>query len=60
MIKSFDCVDMKHKAGRKIAQKLAKKTSQQQLDYWNNRHQELVELQVALKKNKSSRLKVLK
>ena len=49
MIKFFDCVEMKHKAGRKIAQKLSKMSSSQQVTYWQGRHKELIELQEKLK-----------
>ena len=60
MIKIFDCVEMKHKAGRKIAQKLSKMSSSQQLAYWKARHQELVDLQIKLKNQKSVRFGNLK
>ena len=49
MIKTFDCVQMKHSAGKKISQKLSKMTPAQQLLYWQNRHRELVGLQKQLK-----------
>ena len=50
MIKTFDCVEMKHKAGRKIAKKLANLTMAQQLKYWQERHKNLKALKEKLSK----------
>ena len=57
MIKTFDCVEMKHKAGVKISKKLSKMTSSQQLAYWQDRHQKLITLQEQTRKNASAVLK---
>ena len=59
MIKSFDCVEMKHKAGRKISAKLSKMSATQQLGYWREKHKALVDLQEKAIKQKSSRVKSL-
>ena len=53
MIKHFDCVEMKHKASRTISKRIAKMTPQQQLKYWQKKHNELLEL----KENFSNRKK---
>ena len=50
MIKTFDCVEMKHKAGRKIAKKLSQMTIVQQLKYWQERHKNLMVLKEKLSK----------
>ena len=50
MIRTFDCVQMKDKAGKKISQKLSKMTKTQQVSYWQNRHRQLVALQEQLRK----------
>ncbi len=50
MIKTFDCVEMKHKAGRKIAKKLSHMTMTQQLKYWQGRHKNLMALKEKLSK----------
>ena len=57
MIKSFDCVEMKHKAGRKISQKLSKMSVAQQVVYWREKHKELVALQGKMKKKSVVRSK---
>ena len=62
MNKSFDCVEMKHKAGRIISRKLSKMTQQQQLKFWQAKHEDLLKLKNGLsvrKKliKKSNRLK---
>jgi len=33
-IKEFDCVEMKHQAGRKIYEDLMGKTVEEQIEYW--------------------------
>lgn len=53
MVKTFDCVQMKHSAGKKISKKLSRMTTVQQLSYWQDRHVKLVELQEKLRKQKS-------
>ena len=50
MIKTFDCVQMKHRAGKKISQKLSKMTPTQQLSYWQSRHLGLATLQEQLRR----------
>ncbi len=50
MIKTFDCVQMKDRAGKKISQKLSKMTTTQQLSYWQNRHRQLATLQEQLRR----------
>ena len=55
MIKSFDCVEMKNKAGKKISKKLSRMTPAKQLAYWRGRHKKLVVLQRRLKKTISSK-----
>ena len=58
MNKHFDCVDMKHKAGRVISKKLGKMTLQQQLDYWRNKHDELLLLKDNLLRRQKMKKKV--
>ena len=43
--KSFDCVDMKHKAAVKVQARLAGMSREQQLEYWRVRTDELLEFQ---------------
>ena len=50
MIKTFDCVQMKDRAGKIISKKLSKMTTTQQLSYWQNRHKQLAALQDELRK----------
>ena len=57
MIKTFDCVQMKDRAGKKISQKLSKMTTTQQLSYWENRHSKLAALQEQLRKQTHAVLK---
>ena len=60
MIKSFDCVAMKHKAGAKISRRLSRMSPAQQLIYWQERHEKLIDLQENLRKTKSSIYKTYK
>lgn len=39
--KTFDCVEMKHKAGKKIYENLKDKTVEEQIEYWHKRSQEV-------------------
>lgn len=32
--KTFDCVEMKHKSGRRIYERLKGKTVEEQIDFW--------------------------
>lgn len=37
MNKKFDCVEMKHKAARKISRRLSKMTREEELQYWHQK-----------------------
>ncbi len=55
MIKSFDCVDMKQKAGKVLSKKLNKMSVQDQLKFWQEKHNNLL-----VKKNSFKRKDVIK
>ncbi len=56
MNKPFDCVEMKHKAGKVISRKLSRMTQQQQLKFWQAKHENLLKF----KDNLSVRKKITK
>ena len=43
--KSFDCVDMKHRGAEKVQAKLAGMSREQQLEYWRERTDVLLDFQ---------------
>lgn len=40
--KSFDCVEMKHKAAEKIYEKMKKMSREEQIAYWKERSEEFI------------------
>ena len=55
--KKFDCIESKHKAAEILQNKLSKMTREQQLEYWQQRTEELRKLQrEAIDKQKTKRV----
>jgi hypothetical protein len=51
--KPFDCVEMKRRGAKQIREKLAGKTLDEQLAYWQTRTAELLARQEALRQGQS-------
>lgn len=49
MKKTFDCIQMKREAQRRLLEKLSKLSERQQLDYFKQSHEQLVERQKQLR-----------
>ena len=53
--KAVDCVEIQHQGAAKVQEELAGMTREEQLDYWQQRTAELLELQKkAVRKAKAS------
>jgi hypothetical protein len=52
--KKFDCVEMKHRAAAKIQARLAEMTREEQLEYWHEQTEKLLELQRSVTEGKKA------
>jgi hypothetical protein len=49
--KTFDCVEMKRKGAQRVQEMLQGMTVEEQLAFWDKKHEELVQRQDELRKN---------
>ena len=49
MKKTFDCVEMKHRAAEKVQEKLAAMSLNEQVEYWERRGKEIREKKARIK-----------
>ncbi len=52
--KPFDCVEMKHRGAAKVQAKLAGMSREQQLEYWRERTERLLDLQQRVARKKKA------
>ena len=47
--KTYDCVEMKHQGAQRVQQQTQGMTSEEEVEFWRARHEELLRLQAELR-----------